>query len=151
MKKRMRALFVTVIAATFSMTACSDDDPAGPGGNPPPDLSGTYSLTSFSSVLTGGLALVPPIVTGTFTLTQTASTGTEASGTLSVNITVPDGMGGNNNVVDQGTFTVRSDGTWEQTGQIQSGSGTFTLVGNTLTVQVTSPALAASTSVWQRQ
>ena len=129
---------------------CGDDDPQGLGGNgnPPPDLSGTYSLVSFTQ---GGITLTPPAVSGTFTLTQTSSSATEASGTLSVDITVPDGMGGFNNIVDQGTFTVRSDGTWQQTGNIQQGSGTFTLVGNTLTVMVTEPLAAASTSVWQRQ
>ncbi len=97
------------------------------------------------------MPLTPPIATGTFTLTQTNVDGSEASGTLTVDITVPDGMGGTNTVMDTGTFTVRGDGTWEQTGAIQQGSGTFTLVGNTLTVIVTSPAAAASTTIWTRQ
>lgn len=152
MKKRMRALMVPFVAVSIAMSGCSDDDdPMGNGGDPPPDLSGTYSLQSFQSVLTGGLPLAPPIVTGTFTLTQTNVTGSEATGTLSVDITVPDGMGGTNQLMDQGTFTIRSDGSWEQTGQLQQGSGTFTLVGNLLTVNVTEPATAVSTSTWQRQ
>ena len=153
MKKRIRALFVPVIAAAFAVSACGEDDPMGGGDTPPPDLSGTYDLVSFQSdLLTGGFTIGPAQgATGTFTLTQTATSGDEASGTLTVNITVPDGMGGFTTLPDQGTFTVRSDGTWEQTGLLQQGSGTFSLVGGTLTVEVTEPATAVSTSVWQRQ
>lgn len=136
----------------LAVAGCGDDDPAGPnGGGPPPDLSGTYTLASFTSVLTGGITLTPPIVTGTFTLTQTNVAGDEATGTLTLSLTVPDGTGGTQTINDGGTFTVRGDGTWEQTGSTVQGTGTFTLVGNALTVNVTSPAAAVSTSVWQRQ
>ena len=152
MPKRMRALFTLIVAAAVATTACSDDDDPVGGGGPPPDLTGTYDLVSFASPLTGGLPLGPAQgVTGTFTLTQTASGGSEASGTLNVTIEVPDGMGGTNQIVDQGEFTIRSDGSWEQDGQVQQATGTFSLVGNTLTVEVTAPVQAVSTSVWQRQ
>ncbi len=149
MRNRFRALIVPALALAFVAPGCNDDELLG--GGPPPDLTGTYTLQSFSSAATGGFPLTPPTVTGTFTLVQTSSSATEASGTLEVSITVPDGMGGTNTINDQGTFTIRSNGTWEQSGQQQQGSGTYTLAGNVLTVEVTSPQPAVSTSVWQRQ
>ena len=152
MKRIPRILQAVTIVLGLAVAGCSDDDPAGPnGGGAPPDLSGTYDLASFTSVLTGGLTLTPPIVSGTFTLTQTNVAGDEATGSLTVSITVPDGTGGTQTINDGGTFKVRGDGTWEQTGNAVQGTGTFTLVGSTLTVNVTSPATAVSTSVWQRQ
>lgn len=151
MKARLRWAAVPMLAA-FLVAGCGDDDMEGPeGGDPPPNLSGTYSLESFSSPLTGGQSVGPPVVTGTFTLTQTAVQGGEATGTFTVDLLLPDGMGGQVPFQDQGTFTVRSDGTWEQSGQIQQGSGTFSLVGNTLTIVVSDPLQAAGTTVWLRQ
>ncbi|MDX1577333.1 MAG: hypothetical protein R3266_02570 [Gemmatimonadota bacterium] len=152
MKKGLRTMWIPLVAATFAWSACSDDDPVGGGDVPPPDLSGTYTLVTFSSPLTGGVPLGPAQgVTGTFTLDQTNVDGDEATGTLSVTINVPDGMGGTNQIVDQGTFTIRSDGSWEQSGQLNQATGTYDLQGNVLTVVVTQPAAAVSTSVWQRQ
>ncbi len=152
MKKRIRALLVPVVAVALAVSACGEDDPMGGGGDtPPPDLSGTYSLQSFSSPLTGGVSVGPPVVSGTFTLLQTDVDGGEATGTFDVDLLLPDGAGGQMPFQDTGTFTVRSDGTWEQSGQIQQGLGTWTLVGSTLTVIVTDPAQAAGTTVWLRQ
>lgn len=142
-----RVVAVAVMASAFWAAGCGDDDPGGPDGGPPPDLSGTYTLQSFTQ---GGLTLTPPVVTGTFTLTQTMSTDTEASGTFAVDITVPDGQGGQNQIVDTGTYTVRSNGTFEQDGDDQQTIGTYTLVGSVLTVTVTDPPAAASVTVWQR-
>lgn len=140
--------FAVPALAVFALAGCGDDDPAGPGGGgPPPNISGTYDIVSFTQ---GGFTITPPAVSGTFTVAQTASSATEASGTISLDITVPDGMGGFNNIVDMGTYTIRSDGTWEQDTQ-QQAIGTYALVGSTLTVTVTQPAQAASTSVWQRR
>ncbi|MCG8467078.1 MAG: hypothetical protein MJB57_02580, partial [Gemmatimonadetes bacterium] len=114
-----------------------------------PDLSGTYTMSSFTQA---GITLNPPAVTGTFTITQTASSGSTASGDVSLDITVPDGAGGVNNIVDTGTYSIDSDGSWMQTGQATGGaSGTFALVGNTLTVDTTTPEIAANITVWQRQ
>ncbi|MDH3731902.1 MAG: hypothetical protein OEU54_00150 [Gemmatimonadota bacterium] len=147
MKALLRNLIVPAVMA-FAVAGCGGDDPIGPGnGGPPPDISGTYDIVSFTQ---GGFTLTPPAVSGTFTVGQTSSSDTEASGTISLDITVPDGMGGFTNIVDAGTYTIRSNGSWEQDTQ-QQALGTYSLVGNTLTVTVTEPAQAASTSVWQRQ
>lgn len=144
----LRAVAMAVVVGAFTLTGCGEDDPAGPGGGAaPPDLSGSYTLQSFTQ---GGVTLTPPIVMGTFDLTQTASTDTEASGTFDVDITVPDGQGGQNRIVDAGTYTVRSNGTFEQNGDDQQTVGTYTLVGPVLTVTVTDPPAAASVTVWQR-
>lgn len=142
-----RTLAAGMVAGAFLIAGCGDDDPAGPGGGPPPDLSGAYTLQSFTQ---GGVTLTPPIVMGTFTLTQTTSNDTEASGTFAVDITVPDGQGGQTNIVDAGTYTVRSNGTFEQDGDAQQTIGTYTLAGDVLTVTVTDPPAAASVTVWQR-
>jgi hypothetical protein len=147
MKVRASRFWLPVMAVTL-LTACNDDNPMGNGnGNPPPDISGTYTLVSFSQQ---GITLTPPAVSGTFTVDETSNNDDEASGTLDLDITVPDGMGGSNNIVGTGTYTIRSDGTWEQDLPGQQALGTYALVGNTLTVTVTEPAQAASISVWQR-
>lgn len=119
--------------------------------NRPPDLSGTYQLSSFSSPLTAGETLVPPAVAGRLTLAQTSVGGAQATGTMTLEIAVPDGTGGISNIMDTGTYVVRLDGTWEQNGQLVQGTGTFTLEGAILTVVVTQPAISVSTTVWQRQ
>jgi hypothetical protein len=106
-----------------------------------------YTLQSFTQA---GVTLTPPAVMGTFSLTETSSSGTEASGTFDVDITVPDGQGGQNQIIDTGTYTVRSNGTFEQNGGVQQTIGSYTLVGNVLTVTVTDPPAAASVTVWQR-
>ncbi|MDX1393120.1 MAG: hypothetical protein R3195_01970 [Gemmatimonadota bacterium] len=148
---RLRKLLVPVLAA-FVAVGCSDDDddPMGPGGGPPPDLSGTYDLVSFTPP--GSTTPIgPPIADGTFVLNQTSSSDTEASGDVDLDITIPDGMGGQNTIMESGTYTIRSDGTWEQESTTLQTVGTYTLVGSTLTVIVTDPPQAATTSVWQRQ
>ncbi len=142
-----RAVATAVVAGAFLFPGCGDDEPAGPGGGPPPDLSGMYTLQSFTQA---GVTLTPPAVMGTFSLTETSSSGTEASGTFDVDITVPDGQGGQNQIIDTGTYTVRSNGTFEQNGGVQQTIGSYTLVGNVLTVTVTDPPAAASVTVWQR-
>ena len=94
---------------------------------------------------------MPPDATGTFTLQQSAPVGDQASGTMTMDLTIPDGLGGTTDIVDTGTYTVRSDGTWEQMGSLVQARGTYTLLSNVLTVEVTEPALNVSTTVWQRQ
>ena len=133
--------------------ACGDD-PADPADEGPPDLSGTYALESFFSALTGGTTLMPPAVSGTMTLAQSSATGQEATGTFSFEVTLPPAPGGTEpqSLVDQGTYTVRTDGSWEQRGTVlPQGTGTFTLEGSDLTVTVEQPALGASRTVWHRQ
>lgn len=131
-------------------TGCGSEDPVEPD-DPPPDLTGTYALVSITALVTGGLVMMPPDVTGTFSLEQAEAVGEQASGTMSMDITVPDGLGGTRTIVDIGTYTVRSDGSWEQTGSLVQAKGTYTFVGNVLTVEVTEPAINVSTTVWQRQ
>ena len=146
MKVRLRSLAVPVLLALFA-TGCGDSDPVDPGnGDPAPDLSGTYTLVSIVGAITGGVQLGPAEgVTGTFTLTQTIA-GDPASGTYTVALVLPAG-----GFQDQGTYVNELDGFWSQAGDIQQGLGTYAVVGNTLTVNVTDPVVSASSSLWQRQ
>ena len=117
-----------------------------------PNLAGTYDLAAFSSPLvTGGRTLEPPDVSGIFVLRQDPPTGNESMGTFEMNISVPDGLGGTTAFDDEGTYTVRSDGTWEQAGNVNQTRGTYTLESGTFSVTVTEPAFAVSLSVWQRR
>ena len=153
MKKRLLMLFVPVVVATL-VAGCGGDDttePEPPAAEGPPNLTGTYTLVSLSSPLTGGLTVTPPLVNGTFTLTQTAVSGNEASGNLSLNLMYPDGAGGLTTLMDEGTFVIRTDGSWEQTGALQQAVGTYSVAGTTLTVMVSQPPAASGTTVWQRQ
>ena len=135
-----------------AVAACGGDEPTPPPQDLAPNLAGTYDLTSFSSLLvTAGETLVPPEVGGTFLIRQEAPTGSEGTGTFEMTVRVPDGLGGEQEIVDEGTFTVRSDGTMDQVGVLYQTKGTFTLGGGTLTVMVSEPALAVSTSVWRRR
>lgn len=139
-----------VVAAGVLTAGCGGEDPVEPD-NAPPDLTGTYSLVSINALVTGGQVMTPPDVIGTFSLQQSAPVGDQASGSMSMDLTLPDGLGGTTQIVDTGTYTVRSDGTWEQMGNLVQAKGTYTLVDNVLTVEVTEPALNVSTTVWQRQ
>lgn len=147
MKKRLLMLFVPVLVATL-VAGCGGDDPVDPeppGVEPPPNLSGTYDL---QSVTQGGLTVPAPAAMGTFVLTQTSSSGDTASGTLTYNVSIPSvGI----MLADEGTFTIRTDGSWEQSGTQGQALGTYMLAGNVLTVIVTEPPPAVSTTVWQRQ
>ena len=154
MKKRLFALLVPVVVATL-VAGCGGDDttePEPPAVQPPPNLSGTYTLVSLSGVITGGITLAPPIAVGMFTLSQSGVSGDTATGTVTLDITVTNPLDGSViNIADTGTFTARSDGTWEQTGELAQNIGTYSLAGNVLTVMVTEPAPNVATTVWQRQ
>lgn len=139
-----------LLACVLLGVACGGEDPVEPD-NAPPDLTGTYSLVSIVALVTGGVEMTPPDVTGTFTLQQSPPVGDQASGTMTMDVTIPDGLGGTTNIVDTGTFTIRTDGTWEQMGSLVQARGTYTLAGGRLTVEVTEPAINVSTTVWQRQ
>ena len=153
MKKRLLTLLVPVVVASL-VAGCGDGtmDPEPPDTQGPPDLSGSYTLVSLVGSITGGITLAPPVAEGMFTLTQSSSSGDTGTGSLSVSITVTNPIDGSVfNLEDQGTFTVRADGSWEQTGVQQQALGTYQLAGNLLTVTVTEPATASGTTVWQRQ
>ena len=133
------------------ITAAGSDGAAGVAGTaeitvlpppPPPDLTGTYVLESLVGVSTGGTLLTRPTVSGTLELTQEAPSGASATGSYEVDITTPALT-----ITDEGAFTVRSDGSWRQTGQV-SGEGSYAISGDTLTLDITEPATAASTTVW---
>ena len=109
---------------------------------PPPDLTGTYLLESLAGVSTGGTRLTRPAVSGTLELTQEAPSADSARGSYTVNITTP-----TLTIADEGVFTVRSDGSWRQTGRI-SGEGSYAISGDTLALAITEPETAASTTVW---
>ena len=52
---------------------------------------------------------------------------------------------------DAGKYTNSLDSSWTQKGQQGDASGTYTFENDTLTVTVTTPAAAASKSVWLRK
>lgn len=142
------------LAGAFAAAGCGGDGttPPDPPEDLAPNLAGTYDLAAFSSALvTGGQTLEPPLVSGLFVLRQDPPTGNESMGTFEMSISVPDGLGGTTAFDDEGTYTVRSDGTWEQAGNLNQARGTYTLEGGTFTVTVTEPPLAVSLSVWQRR
>ena len=147
-------VFAVLLAGAVAAAGCGGDGttPPEPPGNLAPNLAGTYDLTAFSSALvTGGQTLEPPDVSGIFVLRQDPPTGNESMGTFEMSISVPDGLGGTTAFDDVGTYTVRSDGTWEQAGNLNQSRGTYTLESGTFTVTVTEPPLAVSLSVWQRR
>ena len=139
-----------LLVGTAVLLGCGGEEIVEPD-NAPPDLTGTYTLVSISALVTGGAVLAPPDVSGIFMLVQSAPVGSQASGTMSMDVTIPDGLGGTATINDTGTYMVRSDGTWEQMGNLVQARGTYTLAGSTLTVEVTEPAINVSTTVWQRQ
>lgn len=154
MKKRLLKLFVPVVVAAV-VAGCGGDDmvePEPPDTVGPPDVSGTYSLVSLTGVITQGATIGPPIAVGTAMLTQNPGTGESATGSMSMTLTVTNPLNGEvTTIEDQGTFTLRTDGSWEFSGQLQQNIGTYTLAGNVLTVMVTEPPAAVATTIWQRQ
>ena len=148
MRLRIRSILVPLMAVTFFAGSCDGDGPTNIV--PPPDLSGTYDLGSIiGAVLTGGATLTPPAATGTMTVAQTSSSGSTATGTYQIDITIA-----GNQVIDNGTYTINaSNGQWTQDSSTQGfqSLGTYTFAGSTLTVEVTTPAAAAGTSVWNKQ
>ncbi|WP_420616084.1 Ig-like domain-containing protein [Candidatus Palauibacter sp.] len=144
-------LVAGVAEGTAIITAASGAAAAGAEGTaeitvlpppPPPDLTGTYFLESLVGTSTGGTQFTRPTVSGTLELTQEAPSGDSAMGSYEVNITTPALT-----IADEGTFTVRSDGSWRQTGQV-SGEGSYAISGDSLTLAITEPETAASTTVW---
>ena len=146
LRSRLKPLSLLLITA---LAACGGEDPVEPEPERPPDLTGSYTLESLSAIVTGGLTLTPPDVSGSFSVQQTAVAGLEASGTTMITVTLPDGLGGMTTLEDQGTYVNRLDGTWEQAGLLLQGLGTYTLQSGILTVEVTEPALNVSTTVWR--
>lgn len=151
MRARIRSILVPLAAVMF-FAGCGDDE--GPTSVvPPPDLSGTYDLASIvGALLTGGETFTPtsvPPATGTMVVAQTLSSGSVATGTYQITLDLAGNM-----VVDNGEYTIdTSDGSWSQDSSTQGfqSIGTFSLVGSTLTVEVTTPPAAAGTSVWQKR
>ena len=142
---------LAVAEGTATITAAVGDAAGGAEGTaeitvlpppPPPDLTGTYSLESLVGTSTGGTLLTRPTVSGTLELAQEAPSGDSATGSYEVNITTPALT-----IADEGAFTVRTGGSWRQTGEV-SGEGTYAISGDTLTLAITEPETAASTTVW---
>jgi hypothetical protein len=148
-------LFAVLLAGTAAAAACGGDEPTPPDEDLAPNLSGTYDLTAFSALpITGGTVLEPPDVSGIFVLQQDPPTSSGAMGTFELSITFPDGLGGTATRDDEGTYTVRTDGSWEQISTLPGGfqaKGTYTFQNGVFTAKVTEPALAVSTTVWQRR
>lgn len=155
-RARSRLLIAALIATVPCVPGCSDEVVVVPDPMPP-DLTGTYTLQSFTSALDPETTLVPPEVSGSFTVQQTVVTGGEATGTFTSDLTLP--FSGNIvELVGTGTYVNRLDGSWEQeflTGPLVQLSpqqtGTYTFENSVLTVVVEQPPLSASTTVWRRQ
>ena len=149
-KRLASGAVVSAFAAVLLVAAC-EDEPVEPDDTPP-DLTGSYTLVSFTSTFTAGDTITPPAAEGSFSLAQTAVVGQEASGTLDLMIRFPDESGPGTTLEMVGVYRNRFDGTWEQesTEGFQA-TGTYTLVGNTLSVEVTEPAVAVSYTVWRKQ
>lgn len=153
MQRLEKGLIASLLAGVLLAAGCGGEDPVEPEPEPaPPDLTGTYTLLSFASgVLTAGNALTPPDVSGMFTVERTSVTGGEAGGTFEMTVSVPDNAGGTTTIVDQGTYRNYLEGRLEQEGEAWQSRGTYELDGNTLTIEVSEPALAISKTVWQRE
>lgn len=148
---RRVAVALAAVASVGTPAACNDDEDDIIGVTAP-DLSGTYTIVSFTQA--GGTRLVPPSVAGELVLAQTGSSGSEASGTYQLSVTVPNPQGGSSTTNDNGTYTIDAgDGSWTQASSTLGfqAFGTYALQGNTLTVVVTQPLPAANTTEWQRQ
>ena len=135
----LRALLpLAVVALVGIASACGGDDDEGTGPVTT-DLSGDYLLVS---VTQAGVTLDPAQgATGTLAVTQTRYT---------LSVTVP-GPTGPITTEDTGTY-VADGNTWTQesdnAGGFQ-GVGTFSLVGNVLTIDVTTAGVTVL-SVWQQ-
>ncbi|MCY3546769.1 MAG: hypothetical protein OXH51_16080 [Gemmatimonadetes bacterium] len=149
-------LLIAVLAGVSFAPGCGDEEVVVPDPTPP-DLTGTYALQSFTSALDAETTLVPPEVSGSFTVQQATASGGEATGTFTSDLTLP--FSGNIvRLEGTGTYTNRLDGTWEQeflTGALVQLSpqqtGRYTFENSVLTVVVEQPPLSASTTVWRRQ
>jgi len=149
-------LLIAVLAGVAFVPGCGDEVVEVPDPMPP-DLTGTYTLQSFTSALDAETTLVPPEVSGSFTVQQTTVVGGEATGTFTSDLTLP--FSGNIvRLEGTGTYVNRLDGTWEQeflTGPLVQLSpqqtGRYTFENSVLTVVVEQPPLSASTTVWRRQ
>lgn len=142
----------SVVASVFTavlLIGC--DDPVEPGETPP-DLTGSYTLVSFTSTFTAGDTLTPPAADGSFSLVQTDVEGQEASGTLDLFIEFPSETGPGTTLEFEGVYRNRFDGTWEQESEdgLQA-SGNYTLEGDILSVTVTEPEIFVSSTVWRKQ
>ncbi len=133
----MRRTFLGGLAlSALLLAACSGGDATGPSNT---DFSGTYSLQSLTAA---GLTIVPPLATGTLTLTTT---------TYTFDVTVS-GIPNQQpiHMQDAGTYTF-SGSSWTQnsntTGQTV---GTYSQQGSTLTFNMTQQG-QATTTVWLKQ
>jgi len=138
-RRPLRALLpLAVVALVGIASACGGDDDEGTGPVTT-DLSGDYLLVS---VTQAGVTLGPAQgATGTLAVTQTRYT-------LSVTVPGPTGP-----ITTEDTGTYETDGnSWTQesdnAGGFQ-GVGTFSLVGNTLTIDVTTAGVTVL-SVWEQ-
>jgi len=124
------------VVGLLSLSACGDDDPAGPEEL---DLSGTYELVSLT--FQGQPALVPPIATGTINLTKT-----EYDIDILIDLPPPQGE----TIEDVGTYSI--DGTsWSQESSLtgMQSVGTVSLVNGRLEVNATTLGQTTIT-VWDR-
>lgn len=137
---RVMSMAALMVATALVMAGCSKSSTGPASGNP--DLVGSYTLVSIMSGAFGGVELKPPVATGTMTMTDS---------TYTVDITIAAPGQDTIPVQDMGTYTVSGDSITQTSSvqQIQS-VGTYSLVNNTLTVDVTAAGQETKT-VWNKQ
>lgn len=139
MKRLHVRLWITFAFAVLSISGCSSEEETIFDPPDDPDLAGSYVLVTITQ---GGITLGPPAAFGTLDLTAT---------NYAVDVTVPDGQGGQMQTIDNGTYSIDGD-TWTQessVAQIQ-GVGTYEVAGDELIVAINEPLALQNTTRWMK-
>lgn len=130
----------TTIALGLGLAALASckSDSTGPGGSV--NLAGNYSLLTFKEDTLPSFG--PPVAVGTLVLTS-------SNYNLSLGVYIP--LPGDTTVIaDSGTYTARGDSIFEHSSTgIPDAVGTFSLVGGTLSINVTESTLKIATT-WHK-
>lgn len=129
------------VSDTFRLVKTPVDEPSGP----PSDLTDEYDVIALIALVTGGVKLEHPTITGTMVLKQLTENENPAIGKMVIDITIPDGLGGHTRIIDEGTYANWTSGRWLQQGLVAA-TGTYRFSTDTLIIEITSPSLNVSTT-----